>query len=179
MRVTLPDFLTPEYAATPRFRVVPAAYVLLLRAGETCPEVLLQLRSGTGYMDGHWAAGAAGHVEHRESVFQAAVREVAEELGVTVAQRNLIPLLSMHRTQGDEHEVNERVDWFFGVWEWDGEPLVSETTKAAGISWVALDALDGLAEPVVPHERLVLQHLRAHLVDGTPLPAIVEFGFTS
>ena len=43
--------MTPE-----RFVVVPAAYVFLLRDGVGGPEVLLQLRQGTGYMDDHWAA---------------------------------------------------------------------------------------------------------------------------
>ena len=65
-----------------RFRVVPAAYVLLLRpAGSGPDEVLLQLRQHTGFMDGHWACAAAGHVEAGESVLAAAVREAAEELG--------------------------------------------------------------------------------------------------
>ena len=63
-----------------RFHVVPAAYVLFLDGDR----VLLQLRRNTGYRDDHWACGAAGHVEDGESVFQAAVREAAEELGVVV-----------------------------------------------------------------------------------------------
>ena len=47
-----------------RFVVVPAAYVFLLRA-RARHRVLLQLRQNTGYMDDHWAAAAAGHVESR------------------------------------------------------------------------------------------------------------------
>ena len=35
------------------FSLVFAAYVILLREGGRGPEVLLQLRRGTGYMDGH------------------------------------------------------------------------------------------------------------------------------
>ena len=68
-----------------RFTVVPAAYVFLLRAGDDpagVPEVLLQLRRNTGYMDDHWAAAAAGHVERGETAVSAAHREAAEELGV-------------------------------------------------------------------------------------------------
>ncbi|MGH3446485.1 MAG: NUDIX domain-containing protein, partial [Nocardioidaceae bacterium] len=63
-----------------RFRVVPAAYVVLRRDDE----VLLQLRQNTGYMDDHWAAAAAGHVELGETVQEAAVRETAEELGIAI-----------------------------------------------------------------------------------------------
>ena len=60
---------------TERFVVVPASYVFLLRDGITGPEVLLQLRQNTGYMDDHWAAAAAGHVERGETAYDAARRE--------------------------------------------------------------------------------------------------------
>ena len=77
------------------FTLVPAAYLLMLRrteeAGRLRTRVLLQLRRGTGYMDGCWACGAAGHVEAGESVVQAVVREAAEEVGVGVAPGNLRP----------------------------------------------------------------------------------------
>ena len=45
-----------------RFQVVPASYVIFRRDDH----VLLQLRQGTGYMDGYWATAAAGHVEAGE-----------------------------------------------------------------------------------------------------------------
>lgn len=72
-----------------RFVVVPAAYVFLVRPDPTSRgrEVLLQLRRGTGFMDGHWAAAVAGHVERGETVFAAACREAAEEIGVTEVGR--------------------------------------------------------------------------------------------
>lgn len=38
------------------FALIPASYVYLRRDDQ----VLLQQRINTGYMDGHWAAGAAG-----------------------------------------------------------------------------------------------------------------------
>ena len=44
--------------------------------------MLLQLRQNTGFMDGHWAAAAAGHVEKGETAYDAARREAAEEIGV-------------------------------------------------------------------------------------------------
>src|SRR5699024_1107409 len=70
--------------STDRFQVVPAAYLALLRGPEEAPEVLLQLRSGTGFMDGWWACAAAGHVEAGETAYRAAAREADEELGVQV-----------------------------------------------------------------------------------------------
>ena len=56
--------------------------MFLLRDGATGPEVLLQLRQNTGYMDDHWAAAAAGHVEKGETAYDAARREAREEIDV-------------------------------------------------------------------------------------------------
>ncbi|GAA4864122.1 NUDIX domain-containing protein [Pseudonocardia benzenivorans] len=155
---------------TDRFRLVPAAYVLLLRTGPRGEEVLLQLRRGTGFMDGHWAAAAAGHVEEAESVTRAAVREAAEELGVVVDPADLVALTAMHRTRATGLPVDERVDFFFTCRAWRGEPRAAEA-KAADVRWFALDALP---EPVVPHERWVLDQLAR----GAVPPPVSEFGFT-
>jgi 8-oxo-dGTP diphosphatase len=148
-----------------RFSVVPAAYVLLRRGDE----VLLQLRRGTGYMDGHWAAGAAGHVEAGETVFEAAHREVDEELGIGIDVADLRPLTVLHRTAGNRRAIDERVDFFFECRRWTGEPRLVEETKAADLRWYPLDALP---EPVVPHELFVLEGLRS----GN-LPPVAAFGF--
>lgn len=150
---------------TDRFRVIPAAYIVLRRGGE----VLLQLRQGTGYMDGYWAAGIAGHVEADESVFDAACREATEEIGVTLEASDLRPVTVMHRTGGNHRAVDERVDFFFDCRTWQGEPRVVEPNKTADLRWFPLAALP---EPVVPHERFVLDGLRS----GS-LPAVVAFGF--
>jgi 8-oxo-dGTP diphosphatase len=152
-----------------RFRVVPAAYVFLLRGTGQEAEVLLQLRQGTGYRDGHWAAAAAGHVEADESVFAAACREAVEEVGVKIEPADLEPLTTMHRTHGNHDPIDERVDFFFGCHRWVGEPRLLEAAKAADIGWFPLAALP---EPVVPHERYVLDGLREN-----SLPAITTFGF--
>ena len=151
------------------FRVVPAAYVLLLRTSDRGDEVLLQLRRGTGYRDGHWAAAAAGHVEDGESVLAAASREAAEELGVAIELDALVPLTAMHRTHGNGQWIDERVDFFFTCRSWSGEPRLMEAAKAAELRWCALD---DLPDPVVPHERYVLERLLARDV-----PPIVAYGF--
>jgi 8-oxo-dGTP pyrophosphatase MutT (NUDIX family) len=148
-----------------RFRVVPAAYLIFRRR----QQVLLQLRSGTGYMDGHWAMAAAGHVEEGESVFDAARREAAEEVGLVIAAADLAPATVMHRTGGNHKSIDERVDFFFECRRWQGDPRVIEPTKAADLQWFDLNALP---EPVAPHERYVLDHLAV----GT-LPTVTTFGF--
>jgi len=147
------------------FRVVPATYVLFRRDNE----VLLQLRQGTGFRDGHWAAAAAGHVEADESVVVAACREAVEELGVTIAPADLVALTVVHRTAGNQISLDERVDFVFECRRWTGEPRRMEIDKSADLRWFALDALP---DPVVPHERFVLDRLR----DGGLVP-IMTFGF--
>jgi 8-oxo-dGTP diphosphatase len=150
-----------------RFSVVPAAYVVFLRDGSGAREVLLQLRSGTGFMDDHWACAAAGHVERGESVHAAARREALEEVGVTDVA--LTPLTAMQRSNNTGLAVDERVDYFFASTAWSGEPRVVEPEKCADLRWFPLDALP---DPVVPHELAVLTALR----DGT-LEPIITFGF--
>ncbi|MBA2559824.1 MAG: NUDIX domain-containing protein [Propionibacteriales bacterium] len=150
---------------TDRFRVVPAAYVVIRRG----TEVLLQLRENTGYMDGYWATAAAGHVEADESVFEAAIREAREELGISIALEDLSPLCAMHRTHGNHNSVDERVDFFFQCRRWSGDARLVETAKATDLRWFSLD---GLPDNVVPHERRILDGLRTGQVR-----AITTFGF--
>ena len=154
-----------------RFVVVPASYVFLLRDlrdGRSGTEVLLQLRQNTGYMDGHWAAAAAGHVEKGETAYDAAQREAAEEIAVTDVALEFVT--SMQRTRSGE-PIDERIDFFFTARAWLGEPRIVEPEKCADLRWCALD---DLPHPVVPHELRVLDALRL----GTTVP-YTTFGFAT
>ncbi len=148
-----------------RFQVVPAAYVVLRRDAE----VLLQLRLHTGYYDGHWACAAAGHVEAGESVLDAAVREAREEVGIDIKNWDLLPLCAMHRTHGNGRSVDERVDFFFECWAWNGDPRRLETDKSSDLRWFSLAALP---DDIVPHEADVLTRLREDR-----LAPIITYGF--
>ena len=143
-----------------RTLLVAAAYVVLRRDRE----VLLQLRAGTGYRDGHWAL-LAGHVDPGESVVEAAVREAREEGGVEIDPADLVPVTSMHRFEPGGPAIEQRLDVFFETTSWSGEPTLHEPHRTASMGWFDLDALP---DPVVPHERAVLEALR----DGRP-PAVL------
>ncbi|NPC97418.1 NUDIX domain-containing protein [Nocardioides sp. zg-DK7169] len=149
-----------------RFVVVPAAYVFPVRDGPHGREVLLQLRRGTGFMDEHWAAGAAGHVERGETAYDAARREAAEEIGVHDLALDF--LTTLQRTGGGE-PIGERVDFFFTARSWRGTPRVVEPHRCAALRWFPLAALP---DPVVPHERVVLEAIAA----GTA-PPYLTLGF--
>ncbi len=157
-------------SADHRFRVVPAVYVYLRREGQ----VLLQLRQHTGFMDGHWAAAAAGHLEAGESALAAAVREVREELGVDVAPDDLVPVTTMHRGEPGGPALEQRVDLVFTTTRWSGDLEIREPEKAADLRWFGFVALP---EPVVPHELAVLRAMHDEGRHGTRVPPIMTFGF--
>jgi 8-oxo-dGTP pyrophosphatase MutT (NUDIX family) len=150
----------PGEPAPGRALLVAAAYVVLRRGND----VLLQLRRGTGYMDGCWAT-LAGHLERDESAEQAAVREALEEAGVTIRRGDLRPLTTLHRFEVGGPQVEQRCDFFYEARVWQGAPGVREPAKCAAMEWFALDRLP---QDVVPHERMVLRALR----DG-PVPPIM------
>jgi len=139
---------------------VPAAYVFLLRETDAGIGVLLQLRQNTGYMDDHWAAAAAGHVEQGETAYDAARREALEE--IDVRDIDLAFVTAMQRTRGGE-PIDERIDFFFTARSWAGEPRIVEPEKCAALRWCPLD---DLPDPVVPHELRVLSAVR----DGHATP---------
>ena len=145
--------------------LVPAAYVLLLREGPAGTEVLLHLRQGTGYLDGHWAS-LAGHVEAGETAVAAAVREAHEEAGIDVDPADLVPVTTVHRITPGAGQVEQRVDFFFTARTWRGEPSVTEPAKNAGFRWCPLARLP---EPMPPHEAEVARLLGS----GAPVPAIL------
>jgi len=154
--------VSDDPAVQGRALLVAAAYVVLRRDDE----VLLQLRRGTGYLDGFWAT-TAGHVDPGESVHEAAVREVAEEAGVTVQVSDLVPLTTIHRFELGGPQVEQRCDVFFEARTWSGEPRRIEPTRCAAMDWFPLSALP---VPVVPHELMVL----TALAQRAALPAVMS-----
>ena len=70
---------------TERFQTIQAVFVLLRNDKN---EILLQQRSGTGYLDGYWDF-PSGHVELGESLRDTASRETKEEIDINVAPQDL------------------------------------------------------------------------------------------
>jgi 8-oxo-dGTP diphosphatase len=129
--------------------VIPAAYVYLLQNRQ----VLLQKPRNTGYLDGFWVAGAAGHIESHETAAQCAVREAAEEIGIEILEADLEPVTVMQRTDGTDSPIEQRVDWFFAARSWQGNPAVMEPAKCAAVEWFDLR---NLPSPIPAYEAAVL-----------------------
>ena len=114
-------------------------HLLLLRKRQ----ILLLRRSQTGYMDG-WYSLPAGHLDGEETVRMAGVREAWEEIGVRIDPGKLVFDSVLHR-----HEDDERVDFFFHISEWDGEPMNMEPEKCDDLRWVDLNELPTNTVPYV------------------------------
>ena len=117
---------------TERFQTLQAVFVLLRNDQN---QILLQQRSGTGYLDGYWDF-PSGHVELGESLRDTAVRETKEEIGVDISLDNL-ELVHIEQFFVERNYVN----YTFEVRSWKGDPRICEPEKCSAIEWFAIDKL--------------------------------------
>ena len=124
-----------------RFTVVPAVYIIVRRDDK----VLFIRRANTGYHDGLYAL-PAGHIDGGEPAHIAAIREAKEEVGITIAPDDVQLKHVMHRFA--EEADHERVDFFFEVTKYAGEPSNNEPEKCDDIQWFSLADLPENTSPV-------------------------------
>ncbi len=127
-----------------------AAYIIPRRGNE----VLLSLRKNTGYMDGNYSL-VAGHIEARETIEEGIIREAREEAGIGLTPDQLKFVFLQHR-QSDE-EIDEYIDVFFEVSQWQGEFTNMEPEKCGGLDWYDIGELP---ENTIPEVADVLKNYR-------------------
>lgn len=133
-----------------RLAVTPASYILLRRNDE----VLLLRRFNTGYKDGYYSL-PAGHFDGAESAIDVAIREVKEEVGVTVKRDDLKLVHVLHRVA--EESGYERIDFFFEMEVWEGEVTNMEPNKCDELRWCLLNALP---DNLTPEVQQALAHIQ-------------------
>ena len=126
--------------AKERFKVVPAVYAIL----EKDSRILLLRRFNTGYQDGNYSL-PAGHLNGKETLGQALVREIMEEIGVSVERNDLELIHIINRNAKDA----ERIDFFFIIKNWQGEPQIMENDKCDEMRWVLKNDLPENMAPEV------------------------------
>ena len=129
------------------FKVIPAVYLFLRRDND----VLLLKRINTGYQDGKYAV-PAGHIDGGELATSAICREAKEEAGITIKPNDLKFVHAAHRL--NDSLGQERVDFFFEAWNWQGKVKNQEPEKCADLSWFPID---NLPRDMAPFVRLVLE----------------------
>ncbi len=112
-------------------------------------QILLLRRFHTGYRDGEYSV-PAGHLDGGETVRTAAAREAREEVGVQIAENDILFSSVMHRNEGDE-----RVDFFVQVGAWRGEPVNQEPDKCDDLRWVNLKSLP---QNTIPYVRRAIRN---------------------
>lgn len=131
------DTLTAEGARgrmPDRFASVIDVHVILRRAGR----VLLLRRTGDVYASGQLCL-PSGHMEHGESICQAAVRETFEETGIVLDHVALHHVLSIH--QRNPGTADTRIGFAFTARQWNGEPANVEPHKHSELIWTDPAAL--------------------------------------
>lgn len=99
--------------------------------------VLLGRRENTGFADGWWSV-PGGRLEPGEKAAAGAIREAAEELGITIAEADLKFAHACHHLDPDGHA---RLGLFFTATVWTGSPVNAEPEKCSKLDWHLFDAL--------------------------------------
>ena len=96
-------------------------------------------RQNTGFADGLWDFSCSGKVEAGETMTRAAVREVKEELDISVEADKLQFALLVHKCDRTYNLIYYNA--YFVCKEFDGEPRVAEPEKCSEIKWFDLKSL--------------------------------------
>lgn len=115
-----------------RFTYIGSAYLFLIKDSK----ILLQRRYQTGFEDGQYGV-PAGHLDGGETVRAGCVREIKEEIGVTIKPEHLKLVHIMQRKAKND----ERFDFFMTTDSYSGEVTNCEPNKCDDLSWFDLDNL--------------------------------------
>ncbi|MFC4512263.1 NUDIX domain-containing protein [Streptomyces ehimensis] len=131
----------------PRYRLVIDVMVLMIRDDG---RVLLLRRAGAVYASG-LLCPPGGHLEEHETVTAGALREVTEEVGVTIAPHDLQFCHAIHHRSP---EGEGRLGMVFTAQHWTGTPSIREPEKCSQLVWA-----DPAQPPTdcVPYTAAVLQ----------------------
>lgn len=97
---------------------------------------LLLIRRARPPEAGCWSL-PGGKIDLWERTEAAARREIAEELGVTLGDIELLCVVDLVKPEEDAHWVSP----VFLATDFEGEPRLLEPEKHTGLEWFALDAL--------------------------------------
>lgn len=119
---------------------------------ENKEQILVHKRMNTGKRDGYYDVAASGHVDDHESMTQALVRELNEEIGIDVKEEDLTFAVMIH--QRYEKASLTYYNGYFVVEKYKGTPIVKEPHKSGGLKWVPLNELP---ENFIPDRKLALE----------------------
>ena len=132
-----------------RRRITPAVFIIL----QNKDKILLSKRCNTGYMDGKYSF-VSGHIKKNELMAQALIREVYEEIGIVIKERDLRLVHIVSKIGSDKYN---RLDLFFTANKWIGTIANKEVDKSSRVAWFQKDKLPKL---IVPYLVIVMDKIR-------------------
>lgn len=145
--------------------VSTVSIVVALAMIDRCARVLLQKRPENKQHGGLWEF-PGGKVEAGETLDHALVREIDEELGVTIKPVDLFPIsFARQKLDGTERTI---LLLLYGTRRWSGVPEAREAGSA--IAWSDEDDLPHLAMPPldIPLARALIPFLGVAKAESAP-----------
>lgn len=126
-----------------RFKLMPFVAIILKQDNK----VLFMKRKGTGFYDGKYAL-IGGGVDGNETILKAAIREVEEEVGIKIAEKDLkvVHVLHHKHTNG-----TETVGFFVQTEKWVGVPKVMEQDLCEELDWFEMGKFPKDIIPTAAH----------------------------
>jgi len=128
-----------------RFTLRVAVY-LLIKQNE---KILFMKRAGSGYMDGFYSL-PAGHLEGKETLKAAMIREAKEEINIDIKPEDLDLELTLHRNS----PAGEYIDVFFSTKKYFGHLKVNEPEKCADLGFYNPQSIEN---SIIPYVRQALR----------------------
>ncbi len=143
-----------------RFQIVPAVYLILKNNNQ----ILMMRRFNTGYKDGFYSL-PAGHLDGNETLKDALIRETKEETGLLIEASDLKLVHVMHESSDiTEPADNERIDFYFEVSKYKGEPSIIEPHKCDDMRWFNINELP---DNIVDKVSVALGHIKSGEIHST------------
>ncbi len=101
----------------------------------------------------------AGHIDWKESVFQALQREMKEELTIDIVENNVCLKHTVHRTLEDGREY---FDFYFVIEKFEWNVKIWEPDKCSELKYVAEKDLSKVA--LLKHDEMALHYINDNIL---------------
>ncbi len=120
-------------------------------------KLLLLLRKNSRFFSGYYGL-VGGKIEEKESIADALIREMYEEVGITVSKQNLN---FAHCLSFVGDEGTEVVALVFKVAEWQGCAINCEPDKVAALTWFEMNQLP---QNIIPRHRHIIEMVQGGIL---------------
>jgi len=123
-------------------------------------QLLLQKRSANKKSNPNcWGASCAGHVGVAETLEEAALRELSEELGIIVKEKELKPLVYKKTVLRENRDSNVRT-WYYIKTNFDIPDFTIQKEELSEIRWFSLDeVISNVGNPIFTFKQDSLEAL--------------------